>query len=283
LPVLPSYSEYLTGAHVDAANPAVRSVPDLTRWLSSAWGWELVMWAAAGVISLPFVVRELLVGKRTMAAVPVALYVAAVVGVVGLGEFRFVNAFEPAVACAVAIAVSRAPGLLANGVGWRTAGGIAVAGGLAFVLWLSIVGVKRSVIAHDWYSVVSNDVLDGMEWIRLERAEPGTVVVAGPAPRGNIYGWWIEGLARLPTYSAGSAELFVDPRERRQVETATRLLDLRTPLQEARSIVQAEGVRYVFLDKGFDSQSRTAVLRLGFITGYENSQIAVLKRIVPGR
>jgi hypothetical protein len=199
LPVLPSYSEYLTGAHVDAANPAVRSVPDLTRWLSSAWGWELVLWAAAGFISLPFVVRELFVGHRTMAAVPVALYVAAVVGVVGLGEFRFVNAFEPAVACAVAIAVSRVPGLLANRIGRPTASGVAVACGLAFVLWLSVVGIKRSVIAHDWYSVVSNDVLDGIEWVRLQDAEPGTVVVAGPAPRGNIYGWWIEGLAHLPT------------------------------------------------------------------------------------
>jgi hypothetical protein len=105
------------------------------------------------------------------------------------------------------------------------------------------------------------------------------VVVASAAPRGNIYGWWIEGLAHLPTYSAGSADLFVDRRERLQVETAVRLLDPSTPLSEARSIVDAEGVRYAFVDNGVHARTVAALARLGFVTGFENSQVAVLKRI----
>jgi hypothetical protein len=282
-PVLPTYFNYVFDARRTPANPLNLSAGQVSEWLRSAWRWELILWAAVGLIAVPIAAYELVVRRGLVAAVAMTFLAIAFVGVFFVRELRFLQIFELGMilSAGVAFALVRR---WADGIGHaplaRSAGGFAL---LCVVGAVVIVGGRRSLIAYRWYAVVTNPVLDGMEWLRRDasQAAPGIVVASG-APRGHNYGWWLEGYVRRPAYMAGDPFLFFDAREREQVGTAARLLDPNTPFSEARSIVEAEGVRYAFVDKGIHAQTPAALRRLGFVTGFENSQIAVLKRIPGG-
>jgi hypothetical protein len=278
-PIIPTYFNYVFDARRTPANPLNLSVGQVSEWLRSAWRWELVLWAGVGAIAIPVTVYQFLVHKSLLALLAVALLAIAFVGVLFVRELRFLQVFELGTILSAGVATaqimewagsaSRPPVIRPLGVLLL----VCVVGAVV------IVGVRRSAIAYRWYAVVTNSTLDAMEWLRRDASDgPPGIIVASGAPRGHNYGWWLEGYVRRPTYMAGDPFLFFDETERRQVSMAARLLDPTTPASEAESIVEAEGVQYVFLDKGIHGQSRAPLLRLGFVVGYENEQIAVLDR-----
>ena len=83
-------------------------------------------------------------------------------------------------------------------------------------------GLGAYVDAADWYRLVDHSELAALE--TLEKvSKPGDVVVASIGHRGMPIGWWVEGYAERPTYSAHDETFLAFPDERRQAETANRI------------------------------------------------------------
>lgn len=282
-PVLPTYFNYVFDARRTPANPLNLSAGQVSEWLRSAWRWELVLWAAVGLIAIPVAAYDLVVRRGLVAAVALTFLGIAFVGVFFVRELRFLQIFELGMILSAGVAatlIGRWSKAASRAWFARAAGVIML---LCVVGGVVIVGGRRSVIAYNWYAVVTNPVLDAMAWLKQDASEaPAGTVVASGAPRGHNYGWWLEGYVHRPTYMAGDPFLFFDAREREQVGTAARLLDPRTPTSEARSIVESENVQYIFVDQGIHGESPGALRRLGFVTGFENAQIVVLKRAAGG-
>ncbi|MBI2966066.1 MAG: hypothetical protein HYY34_07670 [Chloroflexi bacterium] len=278
-PVLPTYLNYVFDARRTPANPLNLSAGQVSEWLRSAWRWELVLWAVVGLVSVPVAAFEFGVRRAPVAGVALTLLAIAFVGVAFVRELRFLQVFELGMVLSAGVTVAAARSQAAGATYASLAKAAAAIALLLVMVAVMVVGVRRSLIAYRWYAVVTNPVLDAMEWLRRDAAEaPAGIIVASGAPRGHNYGWWLEGYVHRPAYMAGDPFLFFDARERQQVEIAARLLDPMTPISVARSIVQSENIQFAFIDKGIDGQTPLSLRRLGFAAGFENGHIVVLKR-----
>ncbi len=111
---------------------------------------------------------------------------------------------------------------------------------------MAVTGAFRYVVATDWYRVVGEPQLRTLSALR-EVSEPAALVVASEGLNGNPIGWWVEGFAGLPTYTAIDSRLLTFPQERSQAEVAAAVFADRSGAM-LHSLGEM-GVRFVVLDR----------------------------------
>jgi hypothetical protein len=200
------------------------------------------------------------------------------VGVVVVRELRFLQALEIGVVLLIASVAGAAMRPRPRRPAWGGVGLLASVGLVVVFAAVLATGMRRSVISYNWYSVVTNPVLDAMTDLRGRQTPPGAIVVASGAERGHNYGWWIEGYAHIPTYMAGEAYLFVEESERQQVALAAEMLAPTTGVSRIRAIAISEGVRYIFADNAIVAGGYGRFHAAGFRTVFQNGKITVLER-----
>ncbi|MCS7207052.1 MAG: hypothetical protein NZ951_03845 [Dehalococcoidia bacterium] len=152
--------------------------------------------------------------------------------------------------------------------------GVVLAVTLTFVLFLVVRGHQRTVAAHEWYKVVTPEVHQALEWLRVNGV-PRSVVVASDNPRGFQYFWWVEGYARLPAFSASDPKWMALKDEVWQNAVALRLVHS-TSTDDIVSLVREHRIRYLFLDKRVIKET-SHLVTAGFTPALENDTIIVLE------
>jgi hypothetical protein len=293
LPFVSAYLGYFTTAGGRPTNPLNLAFWPTLGWLGSAWRWEFLLWLGILVVMLPAAIRATLGRKRFLADATAGLVVSGLVPLFLFRELRSLQVIEISLVLSVGILVRvlismpwvMSVELFSNtltSIPWRQIRGSAGAAlATALVLWVAlavvVVGERRSRIAHDWYQVLSPSALSALDWLRAN-GYPGARVVATGAPRGQNYGWWIEGYAHLPTYMVGNPVLFRSAEERAQVAFARRLLVEETSPQEIKALAEGEGIQFLFLDKRVFPRPTEELLEADFIMRLENHNIIVMER-----
>lgn len=277
---LPAYVDYATAAERVRTSPINLSVGQVGDWLRSAWRWEFVLWGVAVLALVPLGARLALAGRDRVAILGFAFLGMAVVGVSFGHELRFLQALELGV---VLLITSVAGAAVRSGSRGSPRGGVGVGlvAGVSLVVVFAAVlatGMRRAVISYNWYSVVTNPVLDAMTDLRDRDAPAGAIAVASGAERGHNYGWWIEGYAHIPTYMAGEAYLFVGKSEREQVALAAEMLAPATGVSRIRAIATDANVRFIFADNNVVAGGYGRFHAAGFRTVFQNGKITVLER-----
>lgn len=298
LPFSSAYLGYFTTGYFSTAaeratNPLTLALLPTLGWLGSAWRWEFLLWLSILVVMLPAAIKATLGRKLLLADATAGLVVCAVVVLLLFRELRSLQVIEISLVLSVGILV-RVPismpwgmsvGRFSNAltlIPWRQIKGsvgtaLATALVLVVVLAVVVVGERRSRIAYDWYLVLNPSALSALDWLRAN-GHPGARVVATGGPRGNNYGWWIEGYAHLPTYMVGNPVLFSNVGERAQVAFARRLLVQETAPQAIKALAEGERIQFLFLDKRVLHRTAEELLEADFVMRLENHNIIVMER-----
>lgn len=122
-----------------------------------------------------------------------------------------------------------------------------VIGGLSLFAAIVAGGIVGYGPTTAWYRVVDEDELVALEALR-EVSDPTDYVVAATGHNGNPVGWWVEGYARRPTYTAIESGFLAFPDERHQAEIATRLFNGQLSDGQSRELLAQIGARYIVVD-----------------------------------
>ena len=279
LPFSTSYFAYLSTTVSSTISLNQLTFMEIASWANSAWLFEVVLWAGiAGVVGsfLLLLGRAFFNNQVLLTDASVALLLATFFGFLLMNEIRFLGFFE----IGLILMMGFMPGILESILIYFKARQFLARVILIFVLCLVIVvgtvGHRRLLIAHDWYQVVNTPVLAAFDWLR-DNTDSGSIVVTTATEGGHNYGWWIEGYAHLPTYTAGDPFLFFFAEERAQVELARRILILDTPPREMRVLAEQHNIRFLFLDKKVLQKTLIDLYRAGFVKRFENEAILIME------
>ena len=279
LPFSNIYFAYLATAASSTASPTQLTAMDIAGWANSAWLFEVVLWAGiASVVGFFFLLlgRAFFNNQVLLADASVALLLATCFGFSLMREIRFLGFFE----ISLILMMGFIPGILDLILTYLKArqflGKLILIFMLSLVLVVGTVGHRRLLIAYEWYQVANTPVLNAFDWLR-DNADSGSTVVTTGSDRGHNYGWWIEGYAHLPTYTAGNPFLFFNTEERTQVELARRILSPDTPPGEMRVLAEQHNIRFLFLDKKRLQKTLIDLYRAGFVKRFENDAILIME------
>ena len=280
LPFSYIYFSYLLMAASSTITPSQVTITDMTGWANSAWALEFVLWAGiVGIIgSLFFLLgRALFKNQGLLADASVTLLLATFFGFLLVREIRFLGFVE----ISLILMTGFIPAILDSVLTYLKArqflGRLILIFVLGLVLTVGTVGHRRLLIAYDWYQVVNTPVLTAFDWLH-DNVDSGSIVVTTGTDRGHNYGWWIEGYAHLPSYTAGNPILFFDIQERAQVELARRILILDTTPREMRFWAEQYNIRFLFLDKNVLQRKYIDLYRAGFVKRFENDVIVIMEK-----
>lgn len=119
---------------------------------------------------------------------------------------------------------------------------------LSLVAGLMAGGVAAYVDSTDWYRVVDQDELEALASL-ADRSERGDLVLASKGHHGNPVGWWVEGYAELPTYTAIEADALMFAEEHEQAAVANAYFDEETSTEDAKAILRSTGARFIVVDR----------------------------------
>ena len=119
--------------------------------------------------------------------------------------------------------------------------------GIALLGWTVVTGISHYTQVTDYYLVVDSSDLEILNHLR-EASSPGDLVIASHGRNGNPIGWWIEGYAERPTYSAMDTRYVAFPDEKRQAELANRIFRGGLTPGEFAPLMKAIGARFVVVD-----------------------------------
>ena len=278
LTVAPFYVRLLPLLDGSPANPQGYGITALRSTLSYVYLEHQALWMVLTGVAL--VVPLVMVGRRSdslLAPTAAALLFGPLLVFAASGEVRSFQLLEAGVLVSLGLLTSYVvAGLATRGAGQRWPGWPALAVGAACLAIAGAIGVSGHSRAQDsfaFYRVVDDEAVEALDWLRLQ--EEGTVV-ASIAPQGAMYGWWIEGYAGHPAYSAADPRWFNFREEKKDVAVANRLLSARLRPREAARLVDEHDIRYVFLDK----RAPTDWLSLeaaGFRPAYQSAHYMVLR------
>jgi hypothetical protein len=120
--------------------------------------------------------------------------------------------------------------------------------GVATVSSISAGGVNSYVNSAAWYRVVDRPELAALDTLEA-LADEGDLVVAAQGHHGNQIGWWVQGYAGIPAYTAVDLRFLTFPEEREQAQVANQIFD--GTFDEAESIraLESIGADYVIVDR----------------------------------
>jgi hypothetical protein len=246
----------------------------MLQWFDSSWRWESLMWLVIGAVAIGFFLREFRRRDATYDAA-VALTTVAAVGIMGLRELRYLEILELALIMWIAVGISAVLRLVP--VGHRKSSGrkLALGGAMVLLLFIAMVGHRRTIIAGGWYRVLDHQVVSGLDYIRTLDDKDG-IAVASEAVRGHNFGWWIEGYAHIPTYTV-TAQYLLFQAERQQGAVAQTIISPDTPPEDVRSVAEAENIRFVFLDRETVTIPAPNLVKAGFEVTFENDRVVVME------
>jgi hypothetical protein len=279
LPFSNTYFAYLSTAMSSTTNPTQLTIMDIAGWANSSWLFEFLLWAGiASIVGFFFLLlgRAFFNNQALLADASVVLLLATFFGFLLMRELRFLGFFEISLILMMGFIPSILDSILTYLKSRQYLARLILIFVIALVLTVGTVGHRRLLIANDWYQVVDAPVLTAFDWLR-DNADSGSIVVTTGTHRRHIYGWWIEGYAHFPTYTAGDPFLFFNIEERTQVELARRILILDTPPPEIRVLAEQNKIKYLFLDKEVIQKTFIDLYRAGFKKRFENEAIIIME------
>lgn len=154
---------------------------------------------------------------------------------------------------------------------------LAVIVGVALVASLATSGVTVYDAATDWYRVVDRPEIASLDRLSSD-SQPGDLVLAATGHHGNPLGWWVQGYADRPAFTAMSPDFLAFPDEREQAELANRFFSGDMDEQESIDLIEEHGVRYIVVDKRHsDSSWLETELAKSFDVLDNTSNIVVLR------
>ena len=288
LPFSNIYFAYLSTVISSTASPNQVTIMEIAGWANSPWLFESVLWVGiASIIGFFFLLmgRAFFYNHALLASTSVALLLASSFGFFLMRELRFMGFLEISLILMTGLIPGRLDSILTHLKARQLLGRLILIFVLGLVLTVGTVGHRRLLIASDWYQVVNTPVLTAFDWLH-DNADSGSIVITTSTSRWHNYGWWIEGYAHLPTYTAGNPSLFFFTEERTQVELARSILILDTPPSEIRVLAKQHGIRFLFLDKKFLQKTLiewapdnylTRLYKAGFVKRFENDVILIME------
>ena len=135
---------------------------------------------------------------------------------------------------------------------------------------------QESKAIFNYYRVLDEDVVDGLDWLR-ENVPRDSVIVASGNVWGFHYGWWIEGYSKIPTFNATDALWFSFQEEKEQNDIARALL-ASTSRAEAATLAELYRIGYIFLDKRV-LKAPSILAGTGFTPVFENAAVQILRYV----
>ena len=152
-----------------------------------------------------------------------------------------------------------------------------VVGGIAVVAALLAGGLSFYVTATDWYRVVDHAEIAALDHL-ADVSESEDVVIAATGHHGNPVGWWVEGYAERPTFTAVDVNFLAFPEERAQSEFAIAFFNEDLSLEESLAWLADNDARFVVVDKrGPDSGWLETDVARAFRTVDDTSNVVVLR------
>lgn len=149
--------------------------------------------------------------------------------------------------------------------------------GFSFFGSIMVTGLYSFIEASSWYRIVDAQSLEALDTLNAD-SDPGDVVVASRGHNGNPVGWWVEGYAQRPTYSAMDIRYVAFPEERRQAVVANSLFSGELTDQEMTSLLAEIDARFVVLDRaGPDARWIVDARRLGMELISSSGSLVVLR------
>ncbi|MDP6782523.1 MAG: hypothetical protein QGG56_02975 [Dehalococcoidia bacterium] len=216
-------------------------------------------------------------GSPILVTATVVVLASGFMGLLIFRELRFGEYIEIGLVLLIGLLLNRLGSFLSRTAVKQYLIPITLAVAIVVVSVIGCIGYRRFMIAYNWYHVVDSSVMPAMEWLRDNRIS-GAKVTATGTHSGHNYGWWLEGYAHMPTYTAVDPLLFINAEERAQVALAWRLVmgDSSTP--EIEAMADEEGIRYLFLDKRVLQRPLGRFIEAGFVNRFENETIVIMER-----
>jgi hypothetical protein len=120
--------------------------------------------------------------------------------------------------------------------------------GVATLSSISVGGVNSYVNSASWYRVVDRPELAALDTLGA-LADKGDLVVAAQGHHGNQIGWWVQGYAGIPAYTAVDLRFLTFPEEREQALIANQIFDGTFDEAESIGALESIGADYVVVDR----------------------------------
>jgi hypothetical protein len=120
--------------------------------------------------------------------------------------------------------------------------------GVATLSSISVGGVNSYVNSASWYRVVDRPELAALDTLGA-LADEGDLVVAAQGHHGNQIGWWVQGYAGIPAYTAVDLRFLTFPEEREQALIANQIFDGTFDEAESIGALESIGADYVVVDR----------------------------------
>ena len=205
----------------------------------STWAWSLLILGALAAIGLGLYRRRVNVPVEAMAWIISGGLIWAI-----FLEHRSL-AF---VQIGIIIAVATLPSLLAAEDYSPRVAAMAFAAIAAVGLVAAVQGIQRFDETAYYYRVVDADDLWTLRAM-ADMSEPGDVVLSTRGRNDHHLGWWIQGYAGVPTFTAANPSYLTFPDEKQQADIALEVFRGEVGPGEFLALAEANGIEFVVVDK----------------------------------
>ena len=142
---------------------------------------------------------------------------------------------------------------------------------------IAIPGVSKYLQSTDFYRIVDNPEVEAFQFLE-DSAEVGDIVLASRGRNTIPIGWWVEGIAKLPTISGHDPRFLTFPSEIAEAEQANSFFEGELGPQGSTEFLHDAGVRFLVVDKrGPDAGWMFRADRPTFPVIYDSPTLAILK------
>lgn len=129
---------------------------------------------------------------------------------------------------------------------------VPLAAAAALTVGLCSAGLARYERAYAYYGVLDSNLATGLEWLRAH-AHPGDRAASSASLRDWPFGWWVEGLARVPTYVETDPRWVAFDEEKTGVRIARSILSDSNP-EAAAADARRYGVTLLVIDTRYNDR-----------------------------